>query len=236
MAAQKKHQIHPEIVKLAHATKELNLYGRNPRSGDVQLIKSSLEVNGQYKPIVVNKGTKTGRPFEILAGNHTFTAAVELEWTHIAVTFVDVDEEGAAKIVLIDNRASDEAGYDETKLLELLEELGEGDLLGTGYSEDDLNALIDSVGLPDPIMVPTGGKDTGEAANAELFTWGFLQWKTTRIQISADEVATLDAIFNKYVVEKGGAAGFVFELAEQTHEVTKHAEAAEAEARENAGE
>lgn len=49
---------------------ELNLYFRNPRVGNVDVIKSSLRAHSQYKPILVNKGTYTGRPNEVLAGNH----------------------------------------------------------------------------------------------------------------------------------------------------------------------
>src|SRR5262249_21972971 len=48
-------------------------YARNPRRGDLAAIKRSLEVNGQYRPIVVNR--RTG---EVLAGNHTWLAAREL--------------------------------------------------------------------------------------------------------------------------------------------------------------
>lgn len=50
---------------------QLNTFHKNPRRGDVEAIKGSLVANGQYRPIVVNKGTHTGRPFEVLAGNRT---------------------------------------------------------------------------------------------------------------------------------------------------------------------
>lgn len=43
---------------------ELAGYHRNPRRGDVDAIARSLAVNGQYRPIVVNIGTHTGRPLE----------------------------------------------------------------------------------------------------------------------------------------------------------------------------
>jgi ParB-like chromosome segregation protein Spo0J len=63
---------------------ELRPYERNPRRGDVEAIKESLEVNGQYRPIVVNKRDNT-----VVAGNHTLAAAKKLDWETIAVTFVD---------------------------------------------------------------------------------------------------------------------------------------------------
>ena len=47
-------------------------------------------------------------------------AAKALGWPEIAVTWVDVDEEQAARIVLVDNRTNDLAGYDEAALADLL--------------------------------------------------------------------------------------------------------------------
>jgi ParB-like nuclease domain len=47
-------------------TADLRPYPGNPRRGDLEAIKDSLERNGQYRPIVVNR-----RTMEVLAGNHT---------------------------------------------------------------------------------------------------------------------------------------------------------------------
>jgi ParB-like chromosome segregation protein Spo0J len=116
----------------------LRPYGRNPRRGDVSAIKDSLEVNGQYRPVVVNR-----RTMEVLAGNHTLRAARELGWLEIAATFVDVDAEQASRIVLVDNRANDLAGYDTTELTALLGELPT--LEGTGFDDATLGALLDEV-------------------------------------------------------------------------------------------
>jgi ParB-like nuclease domain len=128
---------------------ELNPYPNNPRKGNIDLIAESLETYGQYKPITVNK-----RNNEILAGNHTFQAAQKLGWNDIAVTYVDVDEATAAKIVAIDNKTSDMGGYDTTKLLELLDELP--DLVATGYTDDDVDSLK---ALLDEQDTPTLGTD-----------------------------------------------------------------------------
>jgi DNA modification methylase len=110
-------------------------YGRNPRRGDVAAIKRSLEVNGQYRPIVVNRRTT-----EVLAGNHTWLAARELEWPEIAATFVDVDEEEAARIVLADNRTAELGGYDDTELAALLASLP--GLEGSGWQDRELERLL----------------------------------------------------------------------------------------------
>lgn len=36
---------------------DLHPYARNPRRGNVEVIVESLERNGQYRPVVVNKRT-----------------------------------------------------------------------------------------------------------------------------------------------------------------------------------
>jgi len=115
---------------------DLSTYGRNPRRGDVEVICESLRELGQYRPLVVNKGTKTGRVNEILAGNHTYLAAKRLGWTEIDCHLVDYGETEAARVVLVDNRSADLGTYDDAALAELLGSLP--DLTATGYTEDDL--------------------------------------------------------------------------------------------------
>lgn len=149
-------QTDPETapVRLSTVTAEavpidsLTLYPGNARQGDVGAISESLRVNGQYRPIVVNRRTST-----ILVGNHTWVAARALGWDRIAVTFVDVDETEAARIVLADNRTADLAGYDVETLTALLRDLSSFD--GTGYTGDDLDELLDGAN-PRPVK-PVGG-------------------------------------------------------------------------------
>lgn len=119
---------------------DLQAYRKNPRRGNVGMIKESLELHGQYRAVVVNRGSQTGRPMEVLAGNHTVYAARELGWPTVAAHLVDVDEEGARKIVLADNQLSDRAVMDTDELIELLGELES--LEGTGFTDDDVQALI----------------------------------------------------------------------------------------------
>jgi len=112
---------------------------QNVRQGDVGAIAESLSLHGQYRPIVVQKSTGY-----ILAGNHTWKAAKSLGWTKIAVTVVDVDDEQAKRILLVDNRANDLATYDDNSLAEILKELAstETALEGTGFDGDDLDDLL----------------------------------------------------------------------------------------------
>lgn len=132
------------VAKEKHGT--LNPYYKNPRVGDVEKVAESLKENGQFKPIVVNVGTQTGREREILGGNHTWLAARKLRWAEILVAWVDVDEEQAMKIVLADNGTSDGSTYDDSILTELLASIkdGGGSLVGTTYTDDTLSRLIKS--------------------------------------------------------------------------------------------
>lgn len=141
--------IPPELLPLAVPIGDLIPRRGNPRLGNTEVIAESLQRNGQYRPIVVNKPTS-----EILAGNHTAAAARQLGWARIAVTFVDVDEDRAARIVLADNRTADLGTYDRGVLSDLLAGL-DGDFIGTGYNTNDLVALIDRNNVEAPTEFPT---------------------------------------------------------------------------------
>lgn len=116
------------------AISSLEGYPTNPRRGDIDAIAQSLKAHGQYRPIVVQYGTNY-----ILAGNHTYKAAKKLGWKKIKVTYIEVDEVVARKIVLADNRLTDLAGYNEPLLKSLLQALPE--LEGTGFSASEVETL-----------------------------------------------------------------------------------------------
>lgn len=140
------------------AVESLTPFGGNPRRGNVDVIAESLAKSGQYRPIVVNKGSKTGRENEVLAGNHTLAAAKKLGWDEIDVWLVDVDETAAKRIVAADNRTADLGDYDNEALAALLSEIE--DLEGTGYTDADLELLMGSREDPDaPEDFPTFDDD-----------------------------------------------------------------------------
>ncbi|HTB49584.1 MAG TPA: ParB/RepB/Spo0J family partition protein [Solirubrobacteraceae bacterium] len=125
----------PDLEGLQVPVGDVHPRERNPRHGKPDLIKTSLRAHGQYRPIVANRPTG-----EILAGNHTYQAALELGWSHIAVTWVDVDAEEATRISLVDNRLSELGSYDNEMLAELLGELPS--LEATGFKQEDLDHLL----------------------------------------------------------------------------------------------
>lgn len=128
----------------------LNLFHRNPRKGDPAAIAASLRRHSQYKPITANLGTHTGRPNEVLAGNHTLMAFRDLaeaepddpRWRKIQVFWIDVDDDMAERIVVADNQTGQLGGFDTTELANLVEGFGE-DLDGLGFTDADIKMLAD---------------------------------------------------------------------------------------------
>jgi ParB-like chromosome segregation protein Spo0J len=117
------------------AIRQLKHHPNNPRIGNVEAIAESLEVHGQYRPIVANR--QTGH---IVAGNHTVKAARGLGWKHVNVTWVDVDSKTELAMLLADNRLADLATYDEPLLIDLLQSMP--DLSGTGWTQDAVDELL----------------------------------------------------------------------------------------------
>lgn len=146
-------------------TKDLNVYYKNARRGDVDLIMESMKHNGVYKPLVVNRGTKTGRPNEVLCGNHSLMAIRRLadenpqdkRWQTVDVYVIDVDEDQAKRTVLIDNKANDQSTYDVEELVNLLTELPNLD--ATGFTRDEVDDLLETLDALDDEDIPEPPKD-----------------------------------------------------------------------------
>ena len=82
----------------------------------------------------------------VLVGNHTVKAARRNGWDRIAVAFVEVDDDRARAIVLVDNKSSDDATNDAADLLALVK--AAPDLEAAGFTPDELDALILQVEPP----------------------------------------------------------------------------------------
>jgi PII-like signaling protein len=142
----------------------LNTHPDNPRRGDVGIIVDSLKVNGFYGAIVVQQSTGF-----ILAGNHRFLAAIQENATEIPVIYVDVDDDEAKRIVLVDNKTSDAAEYDNALLAAMLTEMmqTESRLSGTGYSDADAQFIFDAIDPPPATNDPgDGAKNPGPGAES----------------------------------------------------------------------
>jgi hypothetical protein len=110
----------------------------NPHNGDVDAIAESMEQNGVFQPIVVQKSTR-----HIISGNHRWAAMARLGMTEVPIIEVDVDERRAKRIALADNRTARLGWDDEAMVADILQSLhatNDG-LAGTGYAFEEMARL-----------------------------------------------------------------------------------------------
>ena len=111
---------------------KLKNWEKNPNQGDIGAISGSIQANGWYGAVLVQK--KTNR---IIAGNHRVEAARQMGLVDVPVLVLDVDDEKATRLNLIDNRAA-RLGYDDEQILaEVLSTLAPTCLLYTSPSPRD---------------------------------------------------------------------------------------------------
>ncbi|MCX4885876.1 DNA modification methylase [Streptomyces sp. NBC_00847] len=118
---------------------ELTPFPGNAKRGDVDTIRTSLRRNGQYRSLVVRE--IPDGPLIVLAGNHTLQALTAEGHQTARCEVVLCDDATARRINLVDNKAAELGGYDNDALAELLSYM-DGDLDGTGYTQDDIEALL----------------------------------------------------------------------------------------------
>lgn len=125
-----------QLRELLVPVNQLVRHPANPRRGRVELIRESLERWGQVRPVLTDGG-------QVVAGNHTYMAVIELGWTHIAAVPNQFKSPEEARAYLVaDNRLPELGTYDEAQKLELLEGIETvGGWAGTGYTADDLEDL-----------------------------------------------------------------------------------------------
>ena len=172
---------------------DLRPFPGNARRGDPAVILQSLVRTGQFRSLIVRD---TGDGLVVLAGNHTLQALLahgpgpcglttttedgELpcalcggqEWKPAArCEIVTCDDATATRINLVDNKAAQAGGWDEEALAELIAGL-DGDLAGTGYTDQDLTdllAAIEEAYEEEPDEEPEPAR-TGNASSAEPTT------------------------------------------------------------------
>lgn len=91
---------------------------RKHPDANLEAIKGSLAAYGQRRPAVANR--RTGH---VEAGNGMLQAALLLNWTHLAVIYVDDDPATAAGFAIADNRTAELADWDKDALKRLLEDV-----------------------------------------------------------------------------------------------------------------
>lgn len=135
------HDLKVEMVQ----TDRLNQHPENANNGDVDALAESIDINGFYSPLLVQRSTG-----HILAGNHRYLVALSRNVPALPCIYLDVDDEAAKRVMLADNRITRLGHDDEGALAELLTDLYESDLAlhGTGYTMDDYTKLMDGINEP----------------------------------------------------------------------------------------
>ena len=104
---------------------------------NLEAIKNSLKQFGQVKPILVQKSTNY-----IIAGNGTYQAAKALGWDEMDCNVLDLDDEKARALSIVDNRSGDLSQMDEKNLLDCLKDFDENLLSLTGYDDKQLDKML----------------------------------------------------------------------------------------------
>lgn len=142
---------------LAVEVADLNPDAANARTHsarNLDAIARSLARWGQRQPIVVQK-----QGMIVRAGNGRLEAAKLLGWTHIAAIVVDEDSAEATAYAIADNRTAELAGWDDESLAALLQSLDDEDRIDAGFSDEELQELID--GLEPELTEESPGLDIG---------------------------------------------------------------------------
>ncbi|MEE9490553.1 MAG: ParB N-terminal domain-containing protein [Thermoplasmata archaeon] len=112
---------------------------RDHLDDQIEHIVMSLRENGYYRNIVISKDNY------ILAGHGVVRAATEVGMNEVPAIRLDVphDDPRALKVLTGDNEIAHLGVVNDRMLTEILKEVKEdGDLLGTGYDEQMLAALV----------------------------------------------------------------------------------------------
>jgi ParB family transcriptional regulator, chromosome partitioning protein len=157
----------PPVDDLAHTLERVALADLRPHprnyhehpEAELAHLMHSLTTHGLYRnPVIARDGT-------ILAGHGVVTAAQRVGYTHLSVKRLDLDphEPRALQIVVGDNEIARLAITHEDQLAALLQDLCEDDplaLLGTGFDEKALEALVQQQTVPDfqPVGIDEQGR------------------------------------------------------------------------------
>ena len=120
---------------------ELIPHPRNPNKGDAEGVRQSLREHGWWGVVVAQKSTN-----RILVGHTRVAAAIGEGFERVPVQYVDVDDDMALRILLADNQWARRGVVNPTDLAELLDELGSASWASMGWSAEEAEGLLKSLG------------------------------------------------------------------------------------------
>ena len=119
---------------------DLKEWDNNPRNNDhaVDEVAKSIKRFGFASPIIARKEDNM-----VIAGHTRLAAARSLGLDTVPVRFVDLDPTEAQLLALADNKIGEIAEWDQDLLSEVLTDLKDEDLSGIGFSDAELEELIE---------------------------------------------------------------------------------------------
>jgi hypothetical protein len=120
---------------------ELRPNPRNPNKHpetQIESLMASLRRDGQTRPLLARKANSM-----LIAGHGVHTAMRRLGWVECQVMMWDCDEKTAHRVMLADEKLSSLSELDPARTRDLLKEIGEGDLLATGFSQEEMAKLFE---------------------------------------------------------------------------------------------
>jgi len=163
---------------------EVVRWPRNPKDHDLGALHLSFNRFGFISPLI--RDERTGR---LIVGHGRLDALldrfqrgeppprnVELrtdgEWLIPVIRGVEfANESEAAAYLVADNRLTEIGGWDDAKLIDMLQALKDGPgLTGTGYDDDDLQKLLDDAGSE--LLRDSGGREVRCPRCGETFIPG----------------------------------------------------------------
>ena len=123
-------------------TADLVPWGKNPRVNDhaVDAVIASIEQFGFASPVVAMSSNKM-----VICGHTRLKAAQKLNLKQIPCHLIDVDEKTAERLAIADNQVGGLSTFDDVKLADILATFDDDDLDGLGFSDDEINDLLDLV-------------------------------------------------------------------------------------------
>lgn len=138
----------------------------NPRRGRVEKIVESIEVNGFFQHLLIQRHSdKQGGP-RIIAGNHRWKAGHALGMERYPVEVIDCDDELGDRILIVDNRAAEVATWE---LRELVPELQRFEsLTGTGFNDIELELMLAEINAPPPVFDESDAVGLGDQVRVQV--------------------------------------------------------------------
>lgn len=132
----REHDLTPVLVN----PDDLTTYPGNPNHGDKDAIRDSIETNGFYEPIVVQKSTGY-----IVSGNHRLMVAREMRLDAVPVIYLDITDTEARRILLSSNFTARQGVNDDLavgRIISLIRDQDEEYAKGLGLPAEEADDYL----------------------------------------------------------------------------------------------